>query len=91
MRFEINIPDTTGPELQAMFVALTRRLSERPELVAEIALGEDETIQRMFTPERLAHIDQALSEVKAGRGYTAEQVEEHFAQKETSWTQSHQH
>jgi hypothetical protein len=33
MRFEINVPDNTLPDLQARLFALTKRLSEQPELV----------------------------------------------------------
>jgi predicted transcriptional regulator len=84
MRLEIIIPDSTRPELKAKLARLTQRLSDRPELVEEFDLEDDE-IQAMFTPERLDHIDKALADVAAGRFYTAAQVEEHFARKEASW------
>ena len=43
---------------------------------------EEAEIQKMFTPERLAHTDKALEEVDSGKFFTSEQVEEHFQQKE---------
>ena len=91
MRFEINIPDSTRPELQAMFLTLTRRLSERPELVEEIDMHDDEdaAIQRMFTPERLAHIAKAEAEIEAGDFYTSEQVDDHLRAKHEAWLQEH--
>ena len=85
MRFEINVPDSTRPELQAMFVALTRRLSEQPELVEVINLDEDEAIQRMFTPERLAHIAKAEAEIDAGHGLTPEEVDARLAANRAAW------
>ena len=90
MRLEINIPDSTRPEVKAKLTALTQQLSQRPELVEEIDLADDAAIQSMFTPERIAHIDSALTAVKAGSFYTVAQVEEHFAQKEALWMQSRQ-
>jgi hypothetical protein len=91
MRLEINIPDSTRPEYKTKLATLTQQLSAHPELVADIHLSgdaEDDDIQAMFTPERLAIIDEALAEAKNGTFFTAAQVEEHFAQKENSWMQS---
>jgi predicted transcriptional regulator len=75
--------------VKAKLTTLTEQLSKRPEMVEELELVEDEAIQRMFTPERLAVIDEALAEVKAGKFFTAAQVDEHFAQKDAAWIQSH--
>jgi len=88
MRLEIIIPDNTRPDLKARFVSLTERLTAKPELIEDIYIEDDEAIQRMFTPERLAHIDKAAAEVKAGNALTPAQVREHFARKESAWMES---
>jgi len=88
MRLEIIIPDSTRPELKARLTRLTERLSARPELAEEFAFEEDD-FQAMFTPDRLAHIDEALADVAAGRFHTAAQVEEIFARKEATWQSQH--
>lgn len=85
MRLEIIIPDTTRPELKAKLASLTRRLSERPELVEELETGEDEAIQRMFTPERLAHIARAKAEIDAGHGLTLDQLDSELAANKAEW------
>lgn len=91
MRLEINIPDNTREDLKARLIDITERLSARPELAEEIELDEDAAIQRMFTPDRLAHIARADAEIDAGNFFTAEQVDEHFKQKHSAWIQTHQH
>ncbi len=40
-----------------------------------------ENLDHFFTPERLAVIDRAAAQVKAGEFFTSEQVREHFKQK----------
>lgn len=42
---------------------------------------QTEDLDHLFTPERLAEIDHALAEIKAGKGLTSDQVREHFRQK----------
>jgi hypothetical protein len=44
-------------------------------------LEDGESLDHLFTPERLAHIDRAASQIDAGQGITAEQVREHFRRK----------
>jgi hypothetical protein len=46
---------------------------------------EEPNLGHLFTPERLAHIDRALAEIKAGKGLTSEQVREHFAKRRVEW------
>jgi len=53
----------------------------------EEADGETPNLDHFFTPERLAHIDAAAAEIKAGNCFTAEQVREHFKRKRAEWTQ----
>jgi hypothetical protein len=38
-------------------------------------------LDHLFTPERLAHIDEAAAEIRAGNCFTAKQIREHFKQK----------
>jgi plasmid stability protein len=40
-----------------------------------------ENFDHLFTPERLAIIDQAVAELDAGKGIPAERVHEHFRRK----------
>lgn len=49
--------------------------------------GETPNLDHLFTPERLAHIDAAAAEIKAGNYFTAEQVREHFKKKRAEWIQ----
>jgi len=44
-------------------------------------LDETENFDRLFTPERMAHIEQARKQADAGQVYTSEQVWEHFERK----------
>ncbi len=88
MRFEITIPDDASAELQAKFVALTKRLTATPDLVREIELDGDDAIQRMFTAERLAHIDQALAQVDSGQFFSSSQVDEHFRRRSIEWAET---
>lgn len=47
--------------------------------------GETPNLDHLFTPERLAKIDEAIAEADAGNTFTAEQVREHFKQKRATW------
>jgi hypothetical protein len=49
--------------------------------------GETPNLDHLFTPERLAHIDKAEAEIRAGNYFTAEQVREHFKKKRAEWIQ----
>jgi hypothetical protein len=40
-----------------------------------------EDLDRFFTPERLAQVDRAAAQIKAGELFTSKQVREHFEQK----------
>ncbi len=50
------------------------------EYVADVLQQEldDENLDHLFTPERLAHIDRAIADIDAGKGIPAEEVREHF-------------
>lgn len=48
-------------------------------------LSSAENLGHLFTPERLAHIDKAASDIKAGRFYTPEQVDAYLAETKASW------
>jgi hypothetical protein len=53
MRLEINIPDSTRPDLKARLISLTKRLSARPELVDELVSEKTEAV-----PDYMASIAQ---------------------------------
>jgi hypothetical protein len=54
------------------------------DLVGEV-LPETPNLDHLFTPERLAEIEAAEADVKAGHYYTAEEVREHFKRKRAEW------
>jgi hypothetical protein len=59
------------------------------EYIAEI-LSRDihddtENIDHLFTPERLAHIDEAEAQIKAGSFYTSEQADVELAKRRAEW------
>jgi len=86
MRLEIIIPDSTRPDLKSKLTSLTKRLSARPELIDEIHFdGDDEAIQRMFTPELLAKIAAAGADMAAGNHVTLEQVDARLAATRAEW------
>ncbi|MBS1701121.1 MAG: hypothetical protein JST12_05635 [Armatimonadetes bacterium] len=92
MRFEINVPDTTGRKLKARLAKLTKRLSKNPKLVKEIPLDddEDENLKHLFTPERLAELDQICAELDAGaKTYTAKEVDAYLETKRKAWHNRH--
>lgn len=93
MRLEIIIPDSTRPDLKARLTAVTQRLTEKPELVAEIVFAdeEDAVLQRKFTPEVIAALHADDAEMDAGTFFSDEQVRNHFVQKQQAWTQTHPH
>lgn len=62
------------------------------EYVADVLSHEineetEDNFDHLFTPERLAKIDAAAAEIKAGKFFTAEEVREHFEQKRAAWIQ----
>jgi hypothetical protein len=59
------------------------------EYIAEVLshdLHDDtENLDHLFTPERLAHIDKAEAEIKAGNFYTADQADAELAKRRAEW------
>ena len=47
--------------------------------------GEIPNLDHLFTPERLAHIDKAEAEIKAGNFYTADQADAELAKRRAEW------
>ena len=54
------------------------------DLVDE-GLGETPALDHLFTPERLAHIDAAAAEIRAGNFYTAQQADTELAKRRAQW------
>ena len=69
--------------------AETGGFSSVDEYVADVLSHDfqldDEHLDRFFTPERLALIDQAAADVAAGNVHTMEQVRESLAQTRDAW------
>lgn len=58
------------------------------EYIAEVLMHEledAESLDYLFTPERLAHIDRAAAQIAAGEGLTPEQVEAELAKRRDAW------
>ena len=47
--------------------------------------GDVDNIDHLFTPERLAHIDKAEADIKAGKFYTTEQADKELAERRAAW------
>jgi hypothetical protein len=84
------------PQIQLndhVFQAAQRRaadggFSSVEEYIADVVIhdvGDDADIDHLFTPERLAHIDEAEAEIKAGKSYTAEQADVELAKRRAEW------
>ena len=57
--------------------------------VSDFLVGSDgDDIDPLFTPQRLAHIDEADSEITAGKGFTTEQAEKELALRREKWLQT---
>ena len=46
---------------------------------------EVDDFDHLFTPERLAQIDEAAAEIAAGKGLTIEQLDEELARRRAEW------
>ena len=55
------------------------------DVVSHDLLEETENLDHLFTPERLAHIDKAEAEIKAGNFYTAEQADAELVKRRAEW------
>ena len=42
-------------------------------------------LEHLFTPERLAKIDESIAQIKAGQGMTSEQVDEYLLKVRQEW------
>jgi hypothetical protein len=87
MRLEINIPDSTRPEIKAKISEFAESINERPELIEEIGFvgGDDAEIQRVFSEDVLAEIDVAVQELRSGKGLTLDQVRLEIAETRAQW------
>jgi len=55
------------------------------DVVVHDAGNELDTLDHFFTPERLAHIDEAEAKIKAGNFFTSEQADEELAKRRAEW------
>jgi hypothetical protein len=83
-----------------IFVAAQRRAADGgyssvDEYIADIVVhdlgdesgGATPNLDRFFTPDRLARIDKAEADVRAGKGFTDEQAETELARRRAEWLQ----
>lgn len=86
MHIQITIPEDTSPDRVARIKELALRIEENPAFVDEIDLAPDlDEIQKKFTPEVLAHLDQVYEEAKAGKTYTVDEVKQKLAETRAEW------
>jgi predicted transcriptional regulator len=91
MRLEINIPDSTRPDLKRRIADVAKRLSKSPELVETFDLSgaDDAAVQALFTPERLARIEAAKADIDAGNFLTLKQSEAALQVRRAEWIAAH--
>lgn len=84
---QVQLADTLYQEAQRR--AVEAGFSSVDEYVADVLsqelAEENMNLDSLFTPERLAHIDQAAAEIKAGKSFTAEQADAEFATRRAEW------
>jgi len=89
--YEIRIPDEVyhqaAQAAEARHVSLEAFVTETLQLRLR---DEDAAIQKMFTPERLAHIAKAQAQIKAGQSFTPEEARADFAAKRAEWLEANQ-
>lgn len=73
-------------EREAGFTTVDEYVAEivSQDLVDDFVV-ETPNLDHLFTPDRLAEIDKAQEQIKAGNFYTAQQVREHFKRKRAEW------
>ena len=55
------------------------------EVVSHDLHDEPENLDHLFTPERLAHIDEAEAQIQAGNYLTSEQLDKELAKQRAEW------
>jgi predicted RNA-binding protein len=88
MRFEIVVPDSIKPDLQAKFRTLVQRLSAQPELVEAMNIGESESIT--LNEEQMMQVRQSQAEFNSGKSLTAEQVRNSLEKHKEEWLAANQ-
>ena len=78
LRLEIIIPDSTLPDVQARLVSLSKRLSDRPELVNELV---DERTEGM--PDYQAAVDQIRQ--SPNRFKSSEEIDAYIRNLRAEW------
>ena len=71
-------PQAQRRAAQAGFESVDQYIAD---VLAHDSEEEADDLDRFFTPERLALINRAAAQIKAGESFTSQQVQEHFQQK----------
>lgn len=86
MHLQITIPEDTSPDRVARIKELFLKLEKNPAFVDEIELDSNfDEIQKKFTPEVLAHLDQVSKECDEGKCYSVDEVKQKLAETRTEW------
>ncbi len=80
---QLQLPDPVYDEVQR--AANAAGFADLETYVVDPISQETENFDHLFTPERLAIIDRADAEVKAGHFRTMEQYEARLAEMKTAW------
>jgi len=84
---QVNLNDELYNEAQRR--AAAAGFSSVDEYVADVLSHDfqidDENLQRFFTPEQLALVDQAAADVAAGNVHTLDQVQKSLAKTRAAW------
>jgi hypothetical protein len=89
---QIQLPDRLYNQVKRR--AADAGFSSVDDYVAEIVERGDQSeapnFDHVFTPERIARLEQISAEIKAGaKTYTAAQVQRHFERKRKQWLKDH--
>ena len=55
------------------------------DVVVHDANDDTDNIDHLFTPKRLAHIDEAEADIKGGRFFTTAQADQELAKRRAEW------
>ncbi len=88
---QINIPDQLFADLQQR--ALLDGFSTVDEYVIDVFAQDfpdsQPNLDHLFTPERMALVQESIDSIDAGKGIPLEQVKEELARRRNEWQKQH--
>ncbi len=83
MRLELHLSDDVQPAVREKIKSLMAELESNPSLIDELVV-DDSSVQKLFTPERLAIAERGIREIGEGKYHTVDEVAAHFELKRKS-------